>query len=143
MAPWVKLMMRRTEKISVYPSAKIAYTLPIASPFRTCCSSRVRVTLLLHEDERPLGAVGLHLDLRHVGLLLYDLATHPRSRRERDLAQRRVVRARDDLLVQRHAQRGEVHLGDRRLLVEGGQRLHEHLDAGERLRAELGRILLL
>ena len=36
MAPWVKLMMRRTEKISVYPSAKMAYTLPIASPFRTC-----------------------------------------------------------------------------------------------------------
>src|SRR5438067_7291878 len=105
MAPCVKLMMRRTEKMSVYPSAKIAYTLPMASPFRICCSSSVRFTgprsrALFHEDERALGAVRVHLDLRHVRLLLDDLAAHPRPRRERNLAERRVVGARDELLVQ-------------------------------------------
>src|SRR5262249_31489430 len=142
----------------------MAYTLPMARPFNTCWSSSLPFTkkspgrpsatpgyqelpatcsLLLHEDELALGAVRIHLDLRHVGSLLHALSAHAGARRERDLAQRRVIRARDQLLVQLDPQRGEVHLGDRRLLVECAQGLDEHLDAGERLGAELRRVLLL
>src|SRR5215813_2324591 len=98
---------------------------------------------LFHEDEVALGAVGVHLDLRHVRLLLHDLAAHARARRERDLPERRVVVSGDQLLVQLDAQRREVHLGDRRLLVERAQCLHEHLDAREGLPGELRRVLLL
>src|SRR5213594_566558 len=123
MAPCVKLMMRSTEKMSVYPRAKMAYTLPIARPFRTCWRKSLPFTPrrsrgLLHEHEGALGPVRVHLDLRHVRLLLHDLAAHARPRRERDLAERSVVGPRDELLVQLDAQGGQVHLGQRRLLVQ-------------------------
>src|SRR5436190_11700010 len=101
----------------------MAYTLPMARPFSTCWSSSLPFTKasktgrpyaaprhlellpapsgpLLHEDERALAAIGIHLDLRHVGLLLHDLSAHARARGERDLSERRVVGAGDELLVQ-------------------------------------------
>jgi hypothetical protein len=37
----------------------------------------------------------------------------------------------------------QIEAGDRRLLVDRAQGLHEDLDGGEGLRAELGRVLLL
>src|SRR4029078_3078373 len=63
--------------------------------------------LLLEEDEGALRAVRLHLDLRDVKVLLDDLAAGRRL--EGDLAERSVVRAGDDLLVQLGAELGELH----------------------------------
>jgi hypothetical protein len=44
-APCAKLIMPRMEKISVYPKAKMAYTLPIDKPLRNCCKNRVESTV--------------------------------------------------------------------------------------------------
>src|SRR4029453_12544550 len=118
----------------------MAYTLPMARPLRTCWKSRLRVIaptaapVLPYVDPLPAGAALVHLDLGHVRLLLHDLPA--RRGLEGDLPQRGIVGAGHDLLVELHPQRGQVHLGQRWLLVERAQRFHEDLDAAEGLGAE-------
>ena len=60
-APCAKLMMRRIEKTSVKPRAKIEYTLPMASPLRNCWTSSVRRHRAREEatTSRPSAASGV------------------------------------------------------------------------------------
>src|ERR1700741_4177498 len=103
----------------------MAYTLPMARPLRTCWKSRLPVIaptaapVLPYVDPLPAGAALVHLDLRHIRLLLDDLPA--RRGLEGDLAQRRVVGAGDELLVELHTDGRQVHLGQGRLLVERAQ----------------------
>src|SRR5678816_85568 len=103
----------------------MAYTLPMTKPLRTSGKSRPRdnaptaAPVLPYVYPLPAGAALVHLDLGHVRLLLHDLPA--RRGLEGDLPQRGVVGAGDDLLVELRPQRGQVHLGQRRLLVERAQ----------------------
>src|SRR6476659_7475448 len=96
-------MIPRMENTSVYPSAKMAYPLPMDSPFRrgwrkdvkliahdqqnvkeleseilhgSCAFYvlRLPIVCLLEEGELTACAVRVHLDLRHVELRLVDFA---------------------------------------------------------------------
>src|SRR5688572_30158720 len=100
-------------------------------------SSFWKMSLISWEDEAAALGAGVHLDLGDEELLLLDLSL----RVEADLTQRRLIRSRQHCTVQLGTQRLEVHRLQTSRLVEAAQGVDEHLDPGEGLSGELGRLL--